>query len=63
MLNTDFFSTCIQFRISFYSYLMKAFLFRFRFLKTDRFSFYKTKRYYFRFYFRFRNENRSGIKH
>jgi len=38
------------------------FLFRFRFLKTNRYSFgfYETKTNYFRYYFRFRNENRSG---
>jgi len=40
---------------------MKSFLFRFRFSKTNRFSFYKTKRNYFRFYFRFRNENRFDV--
>jgi len=55
MLNTDPSSSCIHFRISFYSYLMKSFLFRFRFLKTNRFSFsfYKTKRNHFCFYFHF----------
>jgi len=65
MLNTDLFSSCIHFRSSFYSYLMKSFLFlfRFRFLKTNRFSFsfYKMKRNHFRFYFCFHNENRSGV--
>jgi len=35
------------------------FLFRFRFFKTNRFSFYKTKRNHVRFYFRFRNANMS----
>jgi len=41
------------------------FLFCFRFLKTNRFSFsfYKTKRNHFRFCFRFRNENRSGVQY
>jgi len=40
---------------------MKSFLFLFRILKTNRFSFsfYKMKRNHFRFYFRFRNKNRS----
>jgi len=39
------------------------FLFRFRILKTNRFSFsfYKTKKNHFRSYFRFRNKNRSDI--
>jgi len=64
MLNTDLFSSCIHFSISFYSYLMKLLLFsfRFRFLKTNHFSFsfYKTKMNHFCFYFRFRNENSSG---
>jgi len=54
-----FFSSCIYFRISFYSYLMKSFifLFCFRLLKCNRFSFYKTKKNHF--YFRFHSENRS----
>jgi len=42
---------------SFISFLWNhfLFLFRFRFLETNRFSFYKTKRSQFRFYFRFDN--------
>jgi len=48
-LNIDLFSSCIHFRISFYSHLMKSFLFLFFvfvFVKTNRFSFsfYKTKK-------------------
>jgi len=59
-LNTDLFCFWIHFRISFYAYLMKSFLFlfRIRFLKTNHFSFsfYKTERNHFHFYFRFRNK-------